>query len=309
MNLKLIMEKTGFVLRQASPEILLGSGIVLSIAAIITACSKMKQTEAVQEELQEGLEYIEETEVPGTKEYLSAKFKVSGKAILRYLAIFWLPILLWLLSMGSFWYSHGIMVKRNADLASFAVITMQELDKYRERVRDKIGAEAENDLFYNLSKRPSGETITITDENGKEKKVKLQEKVLNESPDGPFDRIFDRTNPLYTNNPSTNIFYINSILNNFRDLIKNRATKTSDGWVTINEVYEALNFDPVEAGFDFGWTYSRANDAPCTPDIDFGICDCSDMIVKDHIAGKEMVIPLHFNCKPIDFKSLKLKKK
>ena len=113
---------------------------------------------------------------------------------------------------------------------------------------------------------------------------------------------------MYTNNPSANIFYLNNILDKFRQKIVERATKTTDGWVTINEVYEDLNFEPVEAGFDFGWTYSRANDAPCSPDIDFGICDCSDTIVKDHISGKEMVIPLHFNCKPLDYKSLKLKK-
>ena len=308
MNFKMIMEKAGFVLRQTSPKILLGSGIVLSIAAIITACSKMKQTDAVQEELQEELEVIEETEVPGTKEYLVAKFKASGKAILRYLVIFWLPILLWFLSIGSFWYSHGIMAKRNADLASFAVLTMQELDKYRGRVRDKVGAETENDLFYGLTKRASGETVTITDDNGKEKKVKLQEKVIENCPGGPFDRIFDRTNQWYSNNPGANLFYINSVLNDCRDKLYDRSSKMSDGWLTINEVYNKLGFESTEAGFNYGWTFSRANDAPCSPDIDFGITDYSDTVVKDHVSGKEMVIPLHFNCKPINFESLNLRK-
>lgn len=308
MNFKAIIEKAGFVLHQASPEILLGTGVVLSIAAIITACAKMKETDEVREELQEELENIEETEIRGTKEYLFANFKAGGKAILRYLAIFWLPILLWLLSMGSFWYSHGIMVKRNTDLASAVVITMQELDKYRERVREKVGEETENDLFYGLTKRPSGETITITDENGKEKKVKQNEKVISELPGGPFDRLFDKTNHNFKATPGANLIFINGVMRSLEDKLRYRATNYSNGWLTINEVYNELGFESTEAGFNFGWIYSKHDPEFCSTYLDFGVGDCSDKIVKDYIDGKELVIPLHFDCKPIDIRNLKLKK-
>ena len=309
MNLKLITEKARLVLHQASPEILLGSGIILGIAAIITACSKMKETDAVKEELQEELEEIEETEFPGTKEHMIASFKAGSKAILRYLVIFWIPILLEILSILAIWYSHGIMLKRNTDLASAVIMMTQQMDKYRGRVRDKVGAETENDLFYGLTKSPTGETVTITDENGKEKKVKQYEKLITDGAEGPFDRIFDSTNPKWTPVPGANLLTLNSILNHFRDELVRRATKTSDGWVTVNEVFDELDFTPVEEGFTWGWTFSRRDpSASCFPDIDFGISNCSDAVVKDFINGKEVVIPLHFNCKPIDFRSLNLMK-
>ena len=309
MNFKLAIEKAGLVLHQASPEILLGSGIVLGIAAIITACSKMKQTEEVKEELQEELEVIEETEISGTKEYAIASFKAGTKAALRYLAIFWIPIVLEILSILAIWYSHGIMVKRNTDLASIVVMLTQQMDKYRGRVRDKVGVEAENDLYYGLTKSPTGETIIITDENGKEKKVKLYEKLLTDGTEGPFDRVFDSSNPKWTPVPGANLLWLNSVLNHFRDELTRRATKKSDGWVTVNEVYEELDLDPVEEGFNWGGTFSKRDpNASCFPDIDFGISNCSDTIVKDVINGREVVIPLHFNCKPINFKSLNLLK-
>lgn len=309
MNFKVLMDKAGFVLQQTSPEILLGSSIILSIAAVITACSKMKETDKVKEELQEELEQIDEVEERGTKEHLFAGFKAGGKAVLRYIVIFWIPILLMILSILASWYSHGIMVRRNTDLASAVIVLTQQMDKYRERVRNKVGVETENDLFYNLTKTPSGETITITDENGKEKKVKQFEKTITDGAGGPFDRIFDRTNPNWTSVPGTNLITINAILEHCRDMLRDRASKYSDGWITLNEVYEKLGFEPTETGFNYGWTFSRRDpNASCFPDIDFGTSNCADKVVKEFIGGKEPVIPLHFNCKPIDIRSLNLLK-
>jgi len=309
MNFKVIAEKAGFALRQASPEILLGSGIVLGIAAIITACSKMKETEDVKEELQEELNYIDDTEEKDTKEHAAASFKAGVRACMRYLAIFWIPIVLEILSILAIWYSHGIMIKRNADLASAIVIMTQQMDKYRSRVREKVGIEAENDLYFGLTKNLTGETETITDENGKTKKVKTYETVVTDGAGGPFDRIFDRMNPNWTKSPSANLIYINSVLNDFRDKLVERASKTSDGWVTLNEVYDKLGFESTESGFNWGWTFSRRNpDSSCFPDIDFGVSNCSNTVVKEFVSGKETVIPLHFNCKPINFKSLNLLK-
>ena len=88
MNLKLILAKTGLVLKQASPELLTGGGIILSIAALITACSKMKETEEVNEEIQDEIETIQDEEERGTKEYVGRMFKLAMKAVWKYLKIF-----------------------------------------------------------------------------------------------------------------------------------------------------------------------------------------------------------------------------
>lgn len=308
MNMKLILSKAGFVLKQASPEILIGFGLAMSVGAIFSACSKMKQTEEVKEDLQEELEIIAEEEEKGTKEYFFASFKAGSKSLWRYVKIFWLPILMEILAIVSIWYSHGMMVKRNADLASAAVVLTQQLDKYRERVRDKVGEETENDLFYGLTNKKVGET-TVTDENGKEKKVKIYEKVMTDGAGGPFDRVFDKSNHCWQgNNPGNNMVFLTAVLRSARDIMEYRATTHSNGWITINEVLTQLGFDAVEEGFYWGWVWSSYDPKFAHTYIDFGINDFSNAVVRDFVNNYEAAIPLHFNCQPINFKELNLMK-
>jgi len=307
MNAKTIIAKAGLVLKQASPEILVGFGILSGVAAIFTACSKMKETEPVKEEFQEELETIAEEEEKGTKEYFVASFKAVSKTSWRYLKIFWLPILLELLSIGAIWYSHGMMIKRNEALASTAVMLTQQLDKYRSRVRDKVGEEAENDLFYGMANKKVGEITTIG-EDGKEKKVKVMEKVFTDGACGPFDRIFDKSNHNYANNPGTNMVTLKCTRDHLQQLMEARASMHNNGWLTINEVYEAIGFDPVEDGFSWGWIWSPKDPEYTGTVVDFGINEFSNQAVRDFINGIEPAIPLHFNCKPLNIKQLKLMK-
>ena len=307
MNTKLVLEKAGFVLKQASPEILIGFGILSGIAAIFTACSKMKETEAIQEDFHEEVEIVKEEEEPGTKEYNIGIVKAGAKLFGRYLKTFWLPILLEILAIIAIWYSHGIMVKRNANLVSAAIVLTQQLEKYRDRVREKVGEEVENDLFYGVTNRKVDEIIG-KDEKGKDKKIKVMEKVITNGAEGPFDRVFDRNNHNYKGQPGPDMIFIQGIQRAFNDIIKDRATKTSNGWVTINEVYNQLGFPSVEEGFQWGWIYSNHDPKYMGTYIDFGINDHSNAAVRDFQNGLEPVIPLHFNCTPFMFSDLKLAK-
>ena len=300
MNMKLILNRTGLVLKQASPEILTGGGIILGIAALITACSKMKKADAANEEIHAELEneaeYYEENK--DRKEHVLACIKIGGKAVWRYLKIFWIPILLELLSIGAIWYSHGIMVKRNADMASAAVILTQQLDKYRARVREKVGEQAENELFYGITNRKIGE-VTETLENGKTKKHPIYEKVITDGAEGPFDFVIDREHPLFKTNPGSLFTMIKIIQRSCDETMRGRATKHSKGYYLMSEVLPALNMEPTASSFHWGWWYD-ANDPKHQDIINFGVIDDSNCIIKDYIDGKANAIPLHFNCHPID---------
>jgi len=308
MNLKLILAKTGLVLKQASPELLTGGGIILSIAALITACSKMKETEEVNEEIQDEIETIQDEEERGTKEYVGRMFKLAMKVVWKYLKIFWIPVLLELMSIFGIWYSHGIMVKRNADLASAAVILTQQMDKYRARVRDKVGEETENDLFYGLTNKKVGE-VTEDLGDGKTKKRPVYEKVMTDGAEGPFDRIFDRSNHNYQSTPGANMVFLNSVRKSCNDIMEGRATNHSNGWFLMSEVYQQLGYEPTAESFHWGWVWSKYDPKFSGTFIDFGISDYSNSIVHAFANGMEPAIPLHFNCRPVDvFKDLNLMK-
>ena len=307
MNTKLMMEKAGFVLRQASPEILIGFGILAGIGAIFTACAKMKEAETVKEDFHEEMEEIKDEEEQGTKEYNIAVCKAGVRSFGRYLKVFWIPILLEVLSIAAIWYSHGIMVKRNADLVSAAIVLTQQLDKYRERVKEKVGEEVENDLFYGVTNQKVDEIIG-KDDKGKDKKVKVMEKVITNGAEGPFDRVFDRNNHNYKGQPGPDMIFLSGVERTCQCILESRATKTSNGWLTINEALDQLGFPSVENGFQWGWIYSRDDPKYTSTKVDFGISDKSNSVVVNFQNRLEPAIPLHFNCTPFQFSDLKLAK-
>lgn len=302
MNVKVILSKAGLVLKQASPEILTAGGIILGVAALITACSKMKEAEAATEEnhaeLEEEQTRYENEEEPDRKKHVANCIKIGGKSAWRYLKVFWIPLLLEILSIVAIWYSHGIMVKRNAALASTAMVLTQQLENYRERVRDKVGEEAENDLFYGLTNKKIGTQIEMG-EDGKTKKVPIYQKLVETGAGGPFDFIFDRTNPNYQHTPGNNMSVLKLIQRECQDIMQSRATDYSKGYFMVNELYQHFGKNPPAESFGWGWFWDK-HDPRLEDVIDFGINDFSNQIVRDFANGLEPVIPLHFNCHPLN---------
>ena len=302
IDIKTIGAKLGLTLKQASPEILIGGGLILGLAAMIVACSKMKETEEVKEDLQEEIEVVRDSEVEGTKEYVLGHVKAGGKAVLRYLKIFWIPILLEIMSICAIWYSHGMMVKRNTYLTSAAVALTQQLENYRGRVRNKIGEEAENDLYYNLT--PTKIEETVVDENGKEKKTKVTKKVMENGLENPWDRVLDSSNRNYGSTPGSLTAFLRMSMETLERTMKMRATDHSNGWLRLNEVYDFLGMERTELGEQYGWIYSRFDPRYMETHLDFGLSDMSNQIVKQFMDGLQPVIPLHFNCYPLNLKDL-----
>ena len=299
MNTKLILDKAGLFLKHEGPGLLTGGGIILSIAAIIVACSKVKETQAGYEETQAEIEEekIRYEEDGDRKHHISVCFRIAGKAILRFLKANWLVLLLEILSILGIWYSHGIMVKRNASLASTALLLTQQLESYRERVREKVGEEIENDLFYNLKNEKTGTKIEVL-ENGKTKKTPINEKVIN-GVNGPFDRIFDQTNHNYQTTPGNNMVMLKSIRESAQNIMEGRATDHSLGWYMMDEILPALGFEPTKESFGWGWCWGKHN-GDIRDFIDIGINNYSESIIQDFVQGRSPAIPLHFNCHPLN---------
>lgn len=305
MNMKLMLSKAGLVLKETSPDILTAGGIILGVAALITACSKMKKAEEVKEEFKEEVNEIREDETLEPKKQALGCCKAAGKAAFRYLKVFWLAILLEAMSIGAIWYSHGMMMKKNAALTSTAMILTQQLEKYRERVKQKVGEEVEKELYYNMASQKVDEIIT--DENGKEKKVKTVKKVLPGELENPWDRVFDSQNHNYKNgHPGMNITFLSSILNNATVILHSRATEHSNGWLYLNELYSMLGFEPTELGSNWGWVWSRFDPRFMDTIIDIGLNNNEDPVYRDFVNGLEAAFPLHFNCRPVNLDDLSL---
>lgn len=261
-----IAVKTGMKLRKISPELMLVGGIVAGTAAIVTACVATKKAvedkvvekahgelDDIQMELVEG---VEDIDTPKGKRRES--FRVYRKLIFELAKRFGPSVFLFLLSMGLFLGSHGVLKKRYVS----TTIAYKALDEafrdYRRRVKEAVGEENELHLFNGTEER--GEK-TVIDENGETTTTKDIVKV-HEKKYSPYEFDFNmNTAPgNWDGNSEYNLMFLRGVQNYFTDLLRAR------GHVFMNEVLDALGIKRTREGAVVGWMLGKGDDY-----VDFGI--------------------------------------
>lgn len=197
-----------FQAHKHSPEILVGIGIVTAGAAVVMACKQTMKMDKILDDHKETIEKINELVADDTAKYEDEKGEVKpydekcgkGDKIICYRNTTWriiknyaLPFGLFILSMSCFVGSTAILKKRNAALATAFNGLLAATNAYRQRVADKIGKDAEEDLFLD---RHSFE-VTELREDGTEE-TKTIKTAPNVHPGEPFVFRFNReTSPVY----------------------------------------------------------------------------------------------------------------
>lgn len=179
-------------------------------------------------------------------------------------------------SIGMLTQSHNLLVKRNAALTAAYAALDKGFRDYRSRVVAKYGQDEDDRFRYGI------ETVTITDENGKTKKV---ERV---GPNGAsiYALFFDQFNPNWSKDPQINKLFLRTQQNFLNDLLHAR------GHLFLNEAYDALGFDHTQAGSVVGWILHPEHDNF----VDLGVFHSEvDDNVRDFVNGREGSVLLDFN--------------
>ena len=154
-------------------------------------------------------------------------------------------------SIASILASHNIMKKRNVALAAAYAAVDKSFKDYRDRVIERFGEQVEKELRYNIKAQEIEETVT--DDKGKEKKIKQNVNVADENWDGsnygPYAKVFDDTHPDWKQDADMNLFYLRARQAQANDILK------SQGHLFLNEVYDMLGFKRTKAGAVVGWIY------------------------------------------------------
>ena len=237
---KRTFSKVGFGLQKKSPEILVGIGIVGAVASAVLACKATTKAGAIVEESKNSLTDIREANENGvTKagESYSAEDRRKDLAIayvqtgVKFAKLYAPAVMLGAVSIASILASHNIMKKRNVALAAAYAAVDKSFKDYRDRVIERFGEQVEKELRYNIKAQEIEETVT--DDKGKEKKVKQNVNVADEGWDGsnygPYAKVFDDTHSDWKQDPEMNLF--------------------------LNEVYDMLGFKRTKAGAVVGWIY------------------------------------------------------
>lgn len=291
----------GHHLREVRPEIMLGVGAASVLAGTILACKKTKDAEPIIENAKEQtdeLKFVAQNpqadEKPTVKEYI----RVYARTGFELAKVYALPASLWVGGMVCIFGSHGEMRSRNAKLLANSVALKKFFDEYRAMVREKIGEEAERDLYFGAEDKDIEieETDPIT---GETKTRKTHGKVFRKQPGSMYARNFT--------SKTSDEFDVRSYADFFLDArIENLNKKLHlVPFITLNDVYDELGFKPGEGrcaeGMTVGWVWN--------PKIDRG--DREIRIerlegweeVYDPVSGLTKLRPclrLDFNCYPLE---------
>lgn len=255
-------KRLGFSIKKKSPELLIAAGIIGFGGAIITACVATTKAGKIIEETQDALEGINDAHEKGVtnagelyddrdhKRDLTITYAQTG---LKFAKLYAPTAILAVSSITCVLSSHRILKKRNLALAAAYAAVNQSFKDYRGRVLDRFGEQVEKELRYNL--KPAEIEETVTDDKGKEKKVKKTVDMMDPSTDirsiSPYAVVFESTHEDWSKDKTTNEWYIKARQSQLNSKLR------SQGHLFLNEVYDALGFPRTAVGAQVGWIFDE----------------------------------------------------
>ena len=318
-NAKHYAKLSKFVVRQKSPEILLGAGIIAGGACIFLACKGTLKAKPKIDDMSiklEDLEHIESfhTEAiaadPTADEEdehnlaeLKKQIKKEKRHIIAKTAVEvskdYIPaFVIGMASIGCVLASYKILDKRLLGATVAYESVNAAFNRYRHKVIDKFGEEVEKELYYGQTVREEEVEEPILDEEGNETgETKTVKKVVpNVEKDAPWFSVYSRTLHNRSYQPGLDVDQVRRIQNYLNDELQR------NGFMLLNDVYKALEMDIkgdyVGVGWIAKWAADKIGMTDYTGDdfIDFGV-------FGDHISdqaklwreGKTNSVILDFN--------------
>lgn len=255
MNVKGCVKAAMYATQKNMPVLLTIVGVVGNISGTIWACKRTLNVPDILAENDAELEKIEATEAD-EKAKLKMKRKLlirtSGKMCKNYAG----PAAVIIGANLASGYGMHMQHERTVEAAAVAAGAIQGLREYRDRVRERYGDDIEKEIYYNMKKGEVEETVT--DENGKEKKVKKKVNVVD--PDATADtfrRYLTRHNQKWWQGGDR--LYVEHNIDMANDILTKKLQADEFGVLTINDVYDYLGFEKCREGMTYGWIFDYNN--------------------------------------------------
>lgn len=295
----------GFQLKKHSPEILVVTGIVGTVASAVVACkattklhdvldeSKKKidmfhqgaEDGKVQSEVNGEIVVVDYTEDDCTRD-ITITYAKTGVEIAKLYAP---AVLLGAASITSILVGHRMVHKRNLALAAAYTAVDKGFKNYRGRVVERFGDKLDKELLYNIKTKEVEETVV--DENGKETIVKKTVEEIDPAAAlvNAYTFCFSKeTSSCWQDDSEANRFFLLQQQDWANDQLKSR------GRLFLNEVLDMLGIDRVRLGQTVGWVYDEKN--PVGDNfIDFGLGDIRKESCRKFMSCQQKNVWLDFN--------------
>lgn len=285
------LNRVAFKLKKHSPEIFVAVGIVGTVTSAVMACKATTKAGDILEDHQNTIDEINEVVAMDRDDYTEEDHKKDvvityTQTAVKFAKLYAPSVILGTLSLSCIVYSHSILNKRNAALASAYAIVDKSFKEYRNRVVERFGKELDQELRYNV-KAKEFEEVTVN-EKGKEKIEKKTVNVVDPNTYSDYARFFDDGCTGWCKDAESNLYFLKSQQNYANDLLK------AKGHLYLNEVYDMLGIPRSKAGQIVGWIYDEKN--PIGDNfVDFGIYNTNIEKCRDFVNSYERAILLDFN--------------
>ena len=276
MNFTKTFSKLAFMAKQHAPEIMIGAGILAGAGALYFTVRGTLKLEKTLDDHSDRINTVKKNYIPEDKlieveeyginkvdvdlteeEYKSYKrdlfkeyLKTTGTIALNYAPAAALALASAGLSIGA----YGIMNKRVAVALTALESVTASFAEYRQRVKDRYGEEAENDIL--LGKTTEHVAVEKELKNGKTKLVDEEQTSYKGSAS-----TYGRT---YSINTAKNFLgggdgraYNKTFIENIEEAAN--LTLRRRGYIFLNEVYQLLGFDETPEGQLVGWLENTQN--------------------------------------------------
>ena len=290
--------KACFKVKQHSPEILVGVGVVGTVATIVMACNATLKVHEVVDAAKDEIDQIHESvereaqlkngEVY-TQEMANQDLTITYAQTAWNLTKLYAPsVILGVASVGCLVGSTVILRKRNVALAAAFTAVDTGFKQYRGRLIERFGKELDRELRHGI-KNVEVEEVVGVDEEGNEVVEKKVVEAVDPNNMSIYSVFFDSGNRGWCKNPELNKVFLIQQQEHANYILQTK------GYITLNEVYEMIGAPTTWYGLDAGWVYS---DDPDSGDnfVDFGLGDPANENVRDFMNLRERVVLLDFNC-------------
>lgn len=259
--------------KKHAPEILMGVGVVSTVAGTVFACKATLKVDDILDEHKDTMIRIKNTyekskngdlkrgEEPYTaKDKQRATVKLYAGTTVKMARNYGPAIALTATGIGCMLGACGMY--RSLYLGAAAAYTAldDQFNKYRERVRLDRGEVKDQEYMYGLKAQ---EFVTVGTEEDSEKVVtetvltvpdeKSFDDYVKENGFSPYARIFDSCNPNFTNDPVANRYFLNSVQE-----YANRKLNTF-GYVFLDDVLKDAGFPVTKASKQVGWLKGKGD--------------------------------------------------
>jgi len=272
------------IAQKNSPAIMLGAGIGVGLLATVKACQATLKLEDVINHAQKDLDTLKEVGKVRPDKYPAREVEQYTKAVrirtAKEVAKLYAPAVgLGVISIALLTGSHVVLTKRNAGLAAAYAVLDKGFNEYRERVRNELGPEKDQEFRYGSQTRE----VVDEDENGHKVREIKRNTVTGRS---IYARYFDENNRNWQRNPIANRTFVQCQQDYANDKL------TAHGHLFLNEVYDLLGMERTPEGSQVGWIKGGKYEKDGY--VDFCL-DWGSPAMRDFMNGDEGSVLLDFN--------------